>query len=49
MDSYFSHSFFGQTNTDTDLKQFAEDLVNYRVGPARIRQLRIEPGIVCVK
>ena len=46
VDTYFAQDYFG-TEVESELgaiKPFTKDLVNLRIGPARLRQLRIKPG-----
>ncbi|XP_053383373.1 uncharacterized protein LOC123564671 [Mercenaria mercenaria] len=41
IDTYFSKSYFGASYEGNENKVYMEDLSNIRVGPARLRQLRI--------
>ncbi|KAH3862218.1 hypothetical protein DPMN_025184 [Dreissena polymorpha] len=42
INNYFSKTYYG-ASPDTETRPYTEDLVNFRVGPARLRQLRITP------
>ncbi|KAL4239961.1 hypothetical protein ACF0H5_000758 [Mactra antiquata] len=43
IDTYFQKTYFGASYTEHDMKLYMEDLANVRVGPARLRQLRVKP------
>lgn len=40
--TYFSTNYFGASYSETDNKPFMQDLTSFRIGPARLRQLRIQ-------
>ena len=48
VEQYFSKSFFGHPNSDSGEdnknKIYSEDLSNIRIGPARLRQVRVRAG-----
>ena len=41
---YFFKQYFGSPYSEAAYKGFTTDIANVRVGPARLRQLRISPG-----
>ena len=44
IENYFSQNYFGVKNHNmiTEIRPYLQDLLNYRVGPARLRQVRIK-------
>lgn len=53
VETYFAKTYFGSENISAQvigkIKPYTNDLVNLRIGPARLRQLRIQPGYIKFK
>jgi len=43
-ENYFSHNYYGKRSpiSVVETKPYLQDLLNFRVGPARLRQIRIK-------